>query len=134
MTAWHELVVEGAERTLRAFVAGFLAGRGEHAGGVFGSDIALAAGSFGERLKALFAAGSHQVFLAPEPLAVPLATALGERGRELGPVVERRRAVEAGTCSFRAEDFWHGVAARVRDAGIDTVLAWGGVRSWSELG
>src|SRR5437879_1587809 len=71
MTAWHELVVEGAERTLRAFVAGFLAGRGEHAGGVFGSDIALAAGSFGERLKALFAAGSHQVFLAPEPLAVP---------------------------------------------------------------
>src|SRR5438093_2338987 len=56
MTAWHELVVEGAERTLRAFVAGFLAGRGEHAGGVFGSDIALAAGSFGERLKALFAA------------------------------------------------------------------------------
>src|SRR5438445_13408309 len=95
MTAWHELVVEGAERTLRAFVAGFLAGRGEHAGGVFGSDVALAAGSFGERLKALFAAGSHQVFLAPEPLAVPLARALGQRCPELGLVVDRRRVVEA---------------------------------------
>jgi len=105
MTAWHELVVEGAERTLRAFVAGFLAGRGEHAGGVFGSDIALAAGSFGERLKALFTAGSHQVFLAPEPLAVPLARAFGERGRELGLVVERHRVVESTKFSFRAEAF-----------------------------
>src|SRR5438876_6169315 len=64
MAEWHELVVEGTERTLRAFVAGFLAGRGEHAGGVFGSDVALAAGSLGERLRALFAAGSHRVFLA----------------------------------------------------------------------
>src|SRR5438874_6486999 len=116
MTAWHELVVEGAERTLRAFVAGFLAGRGEHAGGVFGSDIALAAGSFGERLKALFAAGSHQVFLAPEPLAGPLARALGERGRELGLVVERRRVVEAAKFSFRAEAFSRDVAAQIRDA------------------
>ncbi len=77
MAEWHELVVEGTERTLRAFVAGFLAGRGEHAGGVFGSDVALAAGSLGERLRALFAAGSHRVFLAPAPLAVPLAQALG---------------------------------------------------------
>ena len=116
MTAWHELVVEGAERTLRAFVAGFLAGRGEHAGGVFGSDIALAAGSFGERLKALFAAGSHQVFLAPEPLAVPLARALGERGRELGLVVERRRVVESAKFSFRAEAFSRDAAAQIRDA------------------
>ena len=47
MTDWHELVVEGAERTLRAFVAGFLAGSGERAGGVFGSDVALELGSPG---------------------------------------------------------------------------------------
>jgi len=126
MTAWHELVVEGAERTLRAFVAGFLAGRGEHAGGVFGSDIALAAGSFGERLKALFAAGSHQVFLAPEPLAVPLARALGERGREVGLVVERRRVVESTKFSFRAEAFSRDVAAQIRDALLATLPA--GVR------
>ena len=75
MTAWHELVVEGAERTLRAFVSGFLAGCGEHTGGVFGGDVALAGGSF------------------------------GERGGELGLVVERRRVVESTNFSFRAEVF-----------------------------
>jgi hypothetical protein len=116
MTAWHELVVEGAERTLRAFVAGFLAGRGERAGGVFGSDVALAAGSLGERLKALFAAGSHQVFLAPEPLAMPLARALGERGREIGLAVERRRVIESAKFAFRAEAFSRDVAADIRGA------------------
>ena len=75
MTAWHELVVEGAERTLRAFVSGFLAGCGEHTGGVFGSDVPLAGGSF------------------------------GERGGELGLVVERGRVVESAKCSFRGEVF-----------------------------
>src|SRR5213596_3606947 len=124
MTAWHELVVEGAERTLRAFVAGFLAGRGEHAGGVFGSDVALAAGSLGERLRALFAAGSHHVFLAPAPLAV--AQALGERGRELGLAVERRRLVELAKFSFRAEAFSPDVAAQIRGALLTALPA--GVR------
>src|SRR5437016_1294953 len=86
MAEWHELVVEGTERTLRAFVAGFLAGRGEHAGGVFGSDVALAAGS------------------------------LGGRGRELGLAVERRRLVESARFSFRAEAFSREVAAQIRGA------------------
>ena len=116
MTEWHELVVEGAERTLRAFVAGFLAGRGERAGGVFGSDVALELGSPGERLRALFAAGSHQIFLAPEPLAVPLAQALGERGREVGLALERRRLLESAKFSFRAEVFSRDVAAQIRGA------------------
>src|SRR5438034_11330704 len=121
MTAWHELVVEGAERTLRSYGAGFQSGRVEQAGSVFGSDIALSAGSFGERLKALFAAGSHQVFLAPEPLAVPLARAFGERGRELGLVVERHRVVESTKFSFRAEAFSRDVAALIRDALLTTL-------------
>jgi hypothetical protein len=126
MRVWHELVVEGAERTLRAFVAGFLAGSGEHAGGVFGSDIALAAGSLGERLKALFAAGSHQVFLAPEALAVAVARALGERGGELGLALERHRSIESAKFAFRAEAFSRDVAAQVRGA-LLTALP-GGVR------
>ena len=126
MTEWHELAVEGTERTLRAFVAGFLAGRGEHAGGVFGSDVALAAGSLGERLRALFAAGSHHVFLAPAALAVPLAQALGERGRELGLAVERRRLVELAKFSFRAEAFSPDVAAQIRGALLTALPA--GVR------
>ena len=126
MTDWHEFLVEGSEQTLRAFVAGFLAGRGEHAGGVFGSDVALAAGSLGERLRALFAAGSHHVFLAPAPLAVPLAQALGERGRELGLAVERRRLVESARFSFRAEAFSREVAAQIRGALLTALPA--GVR------
>ena len=126
MTAWHELVVEGAERTLRAFVAGFLAGRGEHAGGVFGSDVGLAAGSLGERLKALLAAGSHHVFLAPEPLDAPLAHALGERGGELGLAVARRRLVESVKFSFRAEAFSRDVTAQIRAALLTALPA--GVR------
>src|SRR5213083_1074275 len=107
MAEWHELVVEGTERTLRAFVAGFLAGRGE-------------------RLRALFAAGSHHVFLAPAPLAVPLAQALGERGRELGLAVERRRLVESARFSFRAEAFSREVAAQIRGALLTALPA--GVR------
>src|SRR5207237_991540 len=118
----------GTERTLRAFVAGFLAGRGEHAGGVFGSDVALAAGSLGGRLRALFAAGSHHVFLAPAPLAVPLAQALGERGRELGLAVERRRLVESARFSFRAEAVYREAAAQMRGAVVTALpagLRWG---------
>ena len=126
MTEWHELVVEGAERTLRAFVAGFLAGRGEHAGGVFGSDVALAAGSLGERLKALLAAGSHHVFLAPAPIAVPLAQALGARGRELGLAIGSRRLIHSAKFSFRAEVFSREIAAQTRSALLTALPA--GVR------
>jgi len=116
LTDWHELVVEGAERTLRAFVAGFLAGRGERTAGVFGGDVALATGSLGERLKALFAAGSHHVFLAPAPIAVPLAHALEERGRELGLALERRRVVDSATFTFHAQAFSRDVAQQIRRA------------------
>ena len=50
MSNWQELVIEGSERSVRAFVIGFVAGRGEPTGGVFGSDLPLAPESFGERL------------------------------------------------------------------------------------
>lgn len=126
MTEWHELVVEGAERTLRAFVAGFLAGRGEHAGGVFGSDVALEPASFGERLKALFAAGSHHLFLAPARLALPLAQALGERGKAVALGLERRRRIDAVRFSFRCEVFAREIAAGVRTALLASLPA--GVR------
>src|SRR5947199_10686350 len=99
MTDWYELVVEGAERTLRAFVAGFLAGRGERAGGDFGSDVALELGSPGERLRALFAARSHQIFLAPHPLAAPLPQALRVRGSERWLALHRRRLLESAKFS-----------------------------------
>jgi len=128
MAEWHELVIEGTERTLRAFVAGFLAGRGERSGGgVFGSDVALEPASLGERLRGLFMAGSHHVFLAPEATAVPLAQALGACGAELGLTPERRRRVESAKFSARAEAFSRDVAGRIRAALLDNLPA--GVRA-----
>src|SRR5437879_1587808 len=52
-----------------------------------------------------------------------VARALGERGRELGLVVERRRVVESATFSFRAEAFSRDVAAQIRDALLATLPA-----------
>lgn len=132
MTEWHELVVEGAERTLRAFVAGFLAGRGEHAGGVFGSDVALEPASLGERLKALFAAGSHHVFLAPARIAAPLAQALGEHGKAAELELERHRRIDAVRFSFRCEVFAREIAAQVRGALLASLPAGVRVENLSE--
>jgi len=125
MAEWHELVVEGTERTLRAFVAGFLAGRGEHAGAFSAATSRSRRGRSASACGAL-RGGSHHVFLAPVPLAVPLAQALGERGRELGLAVERRRLVESARFSFRAEAFSREVAAQIRGALLTALPA--GVR------
>lgn len=121
MSSWHELVIEGAEKTMRAFVVGFVAGRGEPVGGVFGRDLPLAGESFGERMRALFAAGSHHVFFAPEPLAVPLADALVQRGASAGLRLERRHVVRQAEFSFRAEVYSREVAKEIRAALLDVL-------------
>ena len=126
MSNWHELVIEGPERVVRAFIVGFVAGRGEGGGVVFGGDLGLEAESFGERRKALFAAGSHHVVLAPERLAVPLADAVAQHGTGVGLRLERRRLVEAMTFSFRAEVYSRELAAEIRAALVDALPA--GVR------
>jgi hypothetical protein len=116
MSAWHELVIQGPEKAARAFVAGFAAGRGEHGEGVFGSDLDLDAESLGERLRELFAVGSHHLLLVPERVAAPLAEALAERGAELGLRVERQRIVESASFAFRAEVFSRELAESIRGA------------------
>jgi hypothetical protein len=115
-SAWHELVLEGPERAARGFVAGFLAGRGVHGGGVFGSDVGLAAESLGERVRELLAAGRHHVFFAPEPLAGALADAVDAHGHEVGVRVESRRALASASFTFHAEAFDRDSAARIRGA------------------
>jgi hypothetical protein len=121
MSIWHELVIEGSEKTLRAFVVGFVAGRGEAVGGVFGSDLPLEGESFGERLRALFAAGSHHVFLAPEGLALSLADAVTQRGPSVRLRLERHRVVQATEFSFRAEVYSREVATEIRAALLDAL-------------
>jgi hypothetical protein len=114
MSAWQELVIEGPEAACRAFVAGFAAGRGVKAQGVFGHDCGLAHESFGERLRALVAGGSHHAFFAPTELATPLASALAGRGAAVGLRLEQRRTVKTMSFGFRIEVFSHAVAAAIR--------------------
>ncbi len=119
MSTWYELVIEGSEKMLRAFVLGFVVGRGEAVGGVFGSDLPLEGESFGGRLRAFFAAGSHHVFLAPEGLALSLVDALTQRGVSVGLRLERRRVVQATEFSFCAEVYSREVARGIRTALLD---------------
>src|SRR5207247_10851037 len=90
------------------------------------SAVHLYAGSIRERLRGLVAAGSLHVSLAPAPLAVPLSQGLGDRGREIGLAVERRRLVELAKFSFRAEAFSPDVAAQISGALLTALPA--GVR------
>ena len=121
MWTWHELVIEGSAKTLRAFVLGFVAGRGEAGGGVFGGDLPLEGESFGERLRALFVAGSHHVFLAPEGLALSLVDALTQRGASVGLRLEGRRVVQSTEFSFHAEVYSREVATAIRTALLDAL-------------
>jgi hypothetical protein len=126
MADWHELIIEGAEKVVRAFVAGVRAGRGETVEGVFAADVGIEPGSFGERLKALFTAGSHHAFLAPESLATLLASALTAVGAKVGLRLESRRAIGSAVFSFRIEVYSREVARDFRSAFVDPLPA--GVR------
>jgi hypothetical protein len=131
MSTWQEVVIEGPERTARAFVAGFLAGR-RGSGGVFARDLPLEPASLGERLKALFLAGSHDVFLAPEAVAAALADALEQRGRDVGLRLERRRTIVSIQFMFRAEVFSRDVAAEIRRELLDAIPPGARVEGLSE--
>src|SRR5215467_5442592 len=104
MRGWEELLFAGSERPLRAFVLGFVTAKGESEV-VFGPDIELESEAFGDRLKALFARGSHHVAFVPSTLAAPLADAVATHGPALGLRIERRRSVQAASFPFRIEAF-----------------------------
>ena len=89
MSSWQAVVVEGQERTLRAFVAGFTGDRGvDPASVMLGDDVGLEVGSIGEWLLELVGQG-HHVVLAPEALGAALADAIAQTGKEVGLRVER---------------------------------------------
>ena len=114
MRHWQELFFEGPESAIRAFVVGFTAGHGVHDAGVFGRDVELEPESFGERLKALFARGSHHVVFVPDELATPLTEAVSVHGAALGIRVDRRRIVQSASFEFRIEVFSRDEATRLR--------------------
>jgi len=126
MAAWHELVIEGAEEACRAFTIGFAAGRRVTREPVFGRDCGLEHASFGARIRALLAGGSHHVVLAAKELAEPLAGALAACGAAAGLRLERRRVVESMHFGFRVEAYARRIANGIRRDLIDNPPA--GVR------
>jgi hypothetical protein len=121
MSEWHELVIEapapGAERTVRAFVAGFIAGRGADPESVLvGGDMPLAHHTLGERLRALVLGGSHAVVFVREALLRPLGEALAQQGAALGLRLEHARPVHGAAFRFSAEAFSPAGAADIQAA------------------
>jgi hypothetical protein len=115
-SGWHEVVLEGREVAVRAFVTGFLAGFGGRGGGVFGADVGLEPESLGARVRELFSAGTHHVFFAPTDLVAALADAVEEHGADVGVRFESRRLVASASFEFRAETFNRESARAIRSA------------------
>ena len=132
MDPFEEFLIEGSEVTLRAFVLGFVAGRGASEPGHFGVDLDVDPDSFGERLKALFTAGSHHLYFAPSALAEPLAAALERHGKELSLRLERRRTVESASFTFRYEVYSREMAAEMKRAFMQSLPPGVRVEDFSE--
>jgi hypothetical protein len=114
MADWHAIALDGPDTTLRAFVAGFLAGRGEpREAVVHGPDIPLEPGSLGERLRALLHSGQHEVLLVDASLGAALASALARHADEFGIRVSEHVAVAAAWFEFSAETPSREAAARI---------------------
>ena len=117
MADWHAIVVEGPDALLRAFTAGFLAGRGEVREAVLhGPDVGLEAGSLGERLHALLHGGRHEVLLVEARLGAALASALGDQAGDLGIRVTDHTGIASASFAFSAETPAREAASRIKAA------------------
>ena len=116
MSTWQAVVVEGQERTLRAFVAGFVGDRGiDPAGVVLGDDVGLEVSSIGEWLLELVGQG-HHVVLVPEVLGTAFAAAVEQTGRDVGLRLESVHGIESACFVVRVETFSRDVSSAVRGA------------------
>jgi hypothetical protein len=116
MSDWSAIVVEGAERELRAFVSGFVADRGlDPSSVVFGDDVGLAHDGLADRLRALLGGGRH-VVLVPQDLSTPLVDALRRAGPEVGLDVLDCDPIHETSFRFSAEVFARDVATVIRQA------------------
>ena len=117
MADWHAIVVDGPDATLRAFTAGFLAGRGvPRAAVLHGPDIPVELGSFGERLQARLHGGRHEVLLVDASLGTALAAALAREADALGIRVAEQAALTGASFEFSAETPSREAAARIHAA------------------
>jgi hypothetical protein len=116
MSAWYEIIVTGTEDALHGFVAGREAALGGAETAIYGHEVDLEGSRLSERLKDLFAAGSHHVLLAPARLTEGLVTALKRSGGGAGLAVESVLEVTQARISFSAEVFSREIAGRIRES------------------
>ena len=113
----HAIVIEGPDKTLRAFTAGFLAGRGEARGAVLhGPDVGVETGSFGERLHSLLHGGRHEVLLVDGRLGAALTSALAGHADDLGIRVTDHAVIVSASFAFRAEPPSRDAASHIKAA------------------
>ena len=116
MNEWQVIVIEGHQRDVRAFVAGFVADRKvDPTQVVFGDDVGLEPESLGARLRGLLR-GGHHAMLAPSELASALADAIARGGDALGLRVADRHPIPGATFALDAEVFSREVSATIRAA------------------
>ncbi len=118
---WHAITVVGAERTLRAFVAGFEAGREHQDPVLFADDAGIRESTLAERVHDVLAARSHHLVLAPDGAAAALVAALNEMGRDVDLLVGGRTTVLSAALDFKAEVFSEELAAKVRSELCDSL-------------
>ena len=128
MSVWHELVIEGHERTLAGFVAGLEAGIGRRLGIVRGTDLDLERDSFVGMIRDIFSSEAHHLLFAPAESAATLVRAVAKFGGTVELAVTRRRRIEEGRFPFSVDVFSRELADRIRDdlehnlpAGVEVV-------------
>jgi hypothetical protein len=114
MSVWIEITVVGAEKLLRAYLAGFLAGRGSHRAVLLGDDLGIRPGTLADRVHGALGGATHLVLLAPEDLAVPLVAALRRDAGDLDLHLAGCARVMSATVAFTAQVYTRELAARVR--------------------
>ena len=108
--SWYEFLIEGPEESVREALSA-IQDEGEKP--VLGSDLALHACSFPERILDFLRARTHQIVFVPPSLARELAHEIEER-----PEIRLERLCEVveGRFDFHAETYSRDMAERIRDA------------------
>jgi hypothetical protein len=116
MNEWDVIVAHGTDEALRAFILGFVAGRGATRDAVrFGRDLPLEQRSLGERLRALLPGGRNEaIILVDAHVAGALAAALREAS-DLGIALAEHARLIAVSFTFTAETPSRDAAAHVID-------------------
>jgi hypothetical protein len=110
MSVWYEIVLEGSEDALDAFLDRYEAGPDQV---VRGDDLDLAGESLSQKVRELLHARTHHLLFAPAPSARTLLRSLESTE---GLAVDKVREVTHGRFGFEAKAFSKEVGTRIHEA------------------